>query len=366
MKLWYEFHKRMGTLPEPYQDFSLRDIEEDLGMGTPAREGKIFEVRLSGNIKVIRQEKDLEVITHYVTPKGTVTEREKTSQKGYSLEIVEHLIKSVDDYPIVEYLIEHLEFVPSYEDYLQYEDQIGEASVPLVRAGLWPPERKTGFHCPMHRILRGFLGYKRGYIHLHRHPEKVLRLLELLTEKAKEMQKIVLKSPAKLILHGGHFDSQMTPPPIFKEYFLPYFRDFSEKLHSCGKKLACHLDAETKGLFELISEADFDIADCFTTVPLVRHTTLAEARERWKDKIVIWGGIPSTILEPNYNLGKFKLHMFDLFKTIAPGDHFILGIADNLMPSSDFGKVIQISKMMQYLGEYPLEMERIETYFSDG
>lgn len=361
MKLWYEFHKRKGTLPQRYQGCTLREIEKDLGMGTPAKRGKIFEVRLTNDVEISDEKKGLEVTTHYVTPKGTVTVRERSSQEGFALQIVDHMIKGVDDYPIMEYLVEHLEFIPTYEEYLDYEEEIGKDGVPLARAGLWPPGntgRSIGTHCPMHLILKDFLGYENGYLHLLcRYPRQVRHLLEVLTEKSEEMQEVVLQSPARLIYHGAHFDRQMTPPAIFKQYFTPYFRDFAKKLHSLGKKLVCHLDAETKGLFELVAEAGFDLVESFTTVPLVQHTTVAEARKKWGDRIVIWGGIPSVILEPSYERKKFEQYMFDLFRAIAPGDHFILGIGDNLMPTSDFSRVIQISEMVQDLGKYPIKID---------
>ena len=365
IKLWYKFHNRNDSLPDRYQGCSIRDIEDDIKVGTPAREGKIFDVRFSGNVKIQKKKKGSMVVTQYITPVGKLTKKEKSSLEEYSLEPVEYLIESGKDYSIMKYLIEHLSFVPTYKEYLSYEKQIGESGLPLVLVGLWPPnEESVGVHCPIHDILRRFLGYESGYLHLmSKHTQKVQNLLEIYSQKAKEMQRVVLNSPAKFILHGAHFDRQMTPPHIFKKFFLPYFRDFSKKLHFKGMKLACHLDSETKELYQLIEEAGFDVADCFTTVPLVQYTNLAEAREKWEDSMIIWGGVPSTILEPGYDHRSFLRHMYNLFKTIVPGDNFILGIADNLMPSSEFDRVIEISKMVEALGSFPINEEAVECYF---
>ena len=360
MKLWYEFHKSQNNLPQPYGNATLEEIRNDLGMGNPARKGRVFDLKLTGEVEVEKERDGLEVTTTYHTPKGTVTNRDKSSQEEYDLETVEHLIKGPEDYEVVEYLIRHMKFVPTYDKYRKYEKEIGETGVPLVRIGLWPPG-SSRVHCPMHRILRGFIGYERAYKHLlNQYPDKVTHLLETLTGKAKEMQEVALNSPAQFFLHGAHFDVQMTSPPIFEEYFLPYFRDFTEKLHAKSKKLACHLDAETKGLYSLISESGFDVADCFTTKPLVQKTTLEEARNEWGEKMIIWGGIPSTILEPGYPQGKFKDHVVRVLQTVAPGENFILGIADNLMPSSDFSRVVALSEMMKEIGEYPLDPGEVE------
>lgn len=42
MLLWYNAQKKAGTLPVRYRDWPLRDIERDLGIGAPARDGYIF------------------------------------------------------------------------------------------------------------------------------------------------------------------------------------------------------------------------------------------------------------------------------------------------------------------------------------
>ena len=46
------------------------------------------------------------------------------------------------------------------------------------------------------------------------------------------MQRVVLDSPARLILAGFHFHSQMTPPRLFRRYMLPYFCAFADRLHA--------------------------------------------------------------------------------------------------------------------------------------
>ena len=46
--LWYNAHQKAGTLPARYRNWSLRDIERDLGLGTPARDGAVFRTELQG------------------------------------------------------------------------------------------------------------------------------------------------------------------------------------------------------------------------------------------------------------------------------------------------------------------------------
>ena len=45
--------------------------------------------------------------------------------------------------------------------------------------------------------------------------------------------------------------------------------------------------------------------------------------------------------------------MQDLFETVAPGNSFILGVADNVMPEAKFERIARVSEMMEEL--YPAD-----------
>ena len=121
LRVWYEAHKRLGTLPEKYTGWSLPEIERDLGIGTPARGGRIFRTELR-NVEVRTQERGNEIITEYITPVGTVSTLHRRSEELERVGIMgleaEHMIKGPEDYPVVEYLVQHTEIIPIYEEYL--------------------------------------------------------------------------------------------------------------------------------------------------------------------------------------------------------------------------------------------------------
>lgn len=348
LEIWYRAHKHLGTLPRKYKGWSLRDIERDLGMGTPAREGRIFRTELR-NVQIRIQERDNDFITEYITPVGTVSTLYRRSEDlervGIMGRVIEHTIKRVEDYPVVEYLVQHTESIPTYEEYLAYEEEIGEDGVPIVPLG----------QEPMSRILEEFIGYNNAYFHLYDCPDLVNHLLEVLREQAAEIQQITLDSPAKLILHGEHFDSQMTPPYLFQKYMVPYFQSFAERLHERGKVLACHADADTSLLLNLIREAGFDMVECFATAPMV-PVTLEEARAAFGKEVIIWGGIPSVMLCDPVSDEEFEEYMLNLFRTIAPGDAFILGVADNVMPEAKLERIERVSEIVGKYGNYPIQM----------
>lgn len=342
--LWYNAHKKAGTLPDRYRDWPLRDIERDLGMGTPARDGHIFRTEQKGVEVRQRQCNEMEMLTEYVTPVGTVTTLHRGSELLRRMAIqdlqVEFALKRREDYAVLEYLVEHTTCVPTYEAYDAYEREVGDDGYPLVACG----------DCPFHHWMRALVGYENAYYHLNDYPNEVERLLALMTQRDREsVWPLIADSPAKLILHGVHFSSQMTPPPVFERFILPYYRELSALLRSRGKTLALHGDNDARLILSLIEQAGYGMVECFVTHPMV-ETTLAEARAAWGSRVIIWGGVPSAILEAPYSDAAFEAYMEEMFRTIAPGDAFILGVADNVMPGAKLERVQRITEMVEEYG----------------
>ena len=307
-------------------------------MGTPARDGRVFSSHTK-NLEMKSQNSGNETFTEYITPVGTVSTKYITipelQKAGIASYQIEHVIKRLEDYDVVEYMVENTVLAPAYDEYIEYDRQIGDDGLPLVNTS----------DCPMHQIMREYIGYEKCVYEMADHPSKVEHLLAVLTDHAKEMQKIVAESPAKMILHGEHFDSMMTPPPLFEKYFKPYFQEFAQLLHSKGKLLVCHADADTSLLLGLVKESGFDMAEVFTTAPMVK-CTLRQAKEAWKNDVIIWGGIPSVILCGSFSEDYFEAFMQDLFNTVSTKDRFILGVADNVMPETVFERLVRVGEMV--------------------
>ena len=95
------------------------------------------------------------------------------------------------------------------------------------------------------------------------------------------------------------------------------------------------------------------MVECFATDPLAK-CTLEDARAAWGTSIIIWGGVPSVILEEWYPAEQFESHIRDLFRTIAPGDAFIMGVSDNVMPGAEVWRLERIAELVEQYGYYPI------------
>jgi uroporphyrinogen-III decarboxylase len=319
-----------------------------LRTGNPARDGRIFTVRYEG--MEVRTERAPGVVRQrFVTPHGEVTfgrilsERVAgTTEQGLPLE---HPLRKVEDYGVLEYIAEHTYYDPCYEQYLAYEAAVGDEGYPMVNCG----------DVPFHSFLLYLVGYNNAYFEMVDHPQEFEHLLAVMEQVERErLWPVVAASPARIILHGAHFDSQMTPPPLFRKYMTPYYQDFSALLHRRGKSLVWHADDDSKHILGEIRDAGFDMSECFCTAPMV-EVTLEEARAAWGKQVAIFGGVPSVILEPSYPEAEFEAYMRELFRAIAPGDAFILGVADNVMPTSLIERVERISDLVAEHGAYPVQ-----------
>ena len=345
-ELWYEAALRDGRLPEKYRGWSFFDVTRDLGMGIKGNQGQIYKSELK-RVEVRVRKRGGETLTEYITPVGAVSTRHlltpELEAQGVQGREIEHLIKTKEDYGPVLFMLENTKIRPTYQEFLRYEEEIGEDGIAMAVTG----------SCPAHCIMREYTGYQNFYYELHDHPREIEELLQALTAQGEEIQRLAAESPALIVRHDGNYDAQLTPPPIYQKYFLPFHRSFAEKLHAKGKFFCTHTDGHNDGLMGLILESGFDIAEAFTPPPMT-NIGIAEAREVWGDKITIWGGIASTMLSERVPDEAFEEHMRTIFREAAPGDHFILGTGDNVPTDATLERVERITEMVEIWGKYPL------------
>lgn len=345
MDIWYSFHKNHGSLPEEYFNWDLCDIERDLRVGNPARTKSLFRTKLM-KVEVREEFKQGRNIKQITTPFGTVREvfavNDDAMRKGipFAKCRIEHFVKNKKDYDVMSYITENTIFEPTYEEFLRFQDAVGEDGLPLTITG-----------CdPMFTIMHDFIGYNSCYFELNDNISQIEDLYQVMCQKTDDLIKILVQSPAILIRHGAHYDSQMTPPPIFDKYILPYLKNVAGRLHKVDKLLAIHADADSSRLLQSFLDSNIDMVESFCTSPMVK-VTLKEAIDAWGKKIIIWGGIPSTLLVPAVVPDhRFNDYIKEICEVLTKNDcRVILGVSDNVMPETDIGRLKVIAEMVESL-----------------
>ena len=134
--------------------------------------------------------------------------------------------------------------------------------------------------------------------------------MKVMTDVERErLWPVVANSPARLILHGLHFDSQMTPPHLFTQVHHALLRGVHASC--CTPRASGWPGTPTttrRRSCASSKEAGFDMAECFCTAPMV-NVTLAEARKAWGHDCIIFGGVPSVVLEETFPDDEFEEYM---------------------------------------------------------
>ena len=278
--------------------------------------------------------------TELITPVGTLTLThvllESGVYSGTDPYLKEHLIKSEADLPAVEYILKRAEFVPAYKKIRAQSEEIGENGllVPLVQ------------RIPFQQVLLEYLG-EINLIHaLHNNLKLVKRLMDLLDRQMLGALERLAELDVPYIEFPDNLHGLMTSPKLFREYCLPAYQKYVDILHTQGKKVGSHTDGNVKPLLVLLAESGLDVCESLSPAPLT-SITFREVNRAWRGKPIIWGAIPTPILEERTSEQEFRAYLADLLEAID--QPMILGLVDLFMRNNSIKRVETIVKQVEAL-----------------
>jgi len=355
LETWYKSHLRSGTLPERFAGMSLNQVHRAVGVGqlkfmvpyalrlrgvevSSTFEGDefyrefepLFE-NFPGMWDIISNQKAGITRTELKTPVGSLYLQHEMLQEGIFTAtepyLREHLIKGDDDYRVVEYILERAEFVPLFNKIVAEQARLGDIAfvVPL-------PHR-----IPFQQVLLEYIGELNLFYALYDNPAQVQRLLELLDEQMLEILAKLAEFPWDYVEFPDNLHSLMTNPRLFAQYCLPAFQRYTEVLHGQGKIVGSHTDGEMKPLLGLLKESGLDVCESFSPQPLT-DCTFEDAWAVWQGKPIIWGGVPSPILEETVGEQAYRDYVQQLLQTAGSGP-VIFGVVDLFMRHNSIDRV---------------------------
>lgn len=263
LNLWYADAVSSGTLPDCLHGLSVEEVQDYLGFCRAARYSPgrtlVFESAV-----VCAYEAGPEHIEEYRFPERNLVRKHYCDDRFKRSEMRGHItnypLATEDDYDVMLLHMDEARVDFEMTGFSDFDEATGDAGLPLV----------LGASCGTHDIMLSFAGYENFYYHLHDFPGKVEQLVRRLDRiYRRDMWPGLAGSAARMVLCGYHFNSQMTPPRIFEQYFLPVFSDLNDMMHTNGKLVFFHADAEMGALIDHVLAAGFDGADCLVTAPLV-------------------------------------------------------------------------------------------------
>jgi methylmalonyl-CoA mutase cobalamin-binding domain/chain len=373
--LWYNANSMSGTLPKKHIGRARDDISRAEGwalhkvvpdytstrnpqdtlhraIGIFSLKETPFRYEFSSNIGIKVKSQNRRTRVEYDTPIGklsTVTVfTEEMRKAGASISwIEEHALKRSEDCQVLGYLFENLKLAPDFVDFVKWQNEVGEDGIAVAMGGMAAS--------PMHHILKYFMRTTDFYYLYHDNRKKLKALAESVEHYFEQALRIVANSPAEAVVWGANFDDMITYPPLFEREIVPWIRKAADVLGAEGKIVICHCDGENLGLMELIKNSGMHVAESICPYPMTK-VRIEEYYQRWSDKVTIFGGVPSNLLLAETTTEEeFETYLDHLFKAIAPGRRFILGVADTTPANAVFDRLVRIGEKAEKDGRLPLE-----------
>jgi hypothetical protein len=366
LDIWHGANKMRHTLPGEFKDLSPMQVSQKLGIGFHA---VIPTFMSSGNIEDVYHRglgfynhpsfpykvdfsgidfkpaiRDGELKVTYFSKLGPVTTGINYSpeflRSGSSIpDIIEHAIKGQDDYLRLADIFSRVKIIPEPDSYASHHDLIGEQGLAVAFLSL-----AAG---PMQHTMRDLIKFDQFIYDVYDFPQLMRELESPLAEIYKRIIDSVIFTKAESVLFGANYDAAITCPPFFDEYIKPWLEYASDQLHAAGKFLLTHTDGENKGLLQSYLDSKFDVADSVCPAPMT-SMSMREYRDAFKQKITIWGGIPSVImLSSSYSDSNFKDFISRLRDESYPFNNLIFSIADTLPPDADFDRLLYICEIFR-------------------
>ncbi len=366
MEIWYKSKCNDDTMPDEFKGMSLNEIHKDVGIGRQkfaapyAFKLRDVEVVYTFENEILYREfepvseyfpaqwapeqvprdKAGTTIIEYRAPAGKLSLKYEVAESmiamsGVEPYLTEHLIKEEADYKTVEYIIEHTEIVPQFNKIKADEDDLGD----------------NGFVVPcLHRIpfqqaLLEYLGEIPLFTALYDMPDHLDRLIHLLDLQLLDILGHLKDLESIYVEFGDNLDGMMTNPRLFEKYSLPYYQKYADILHAQGKKVGSHTDGNLKPLLKLLADSNLDVCESFSPSPLT-ECTFEEAWQAWEKGPMIWGGIPSPILEERTTDREFEKYIDGLLTTIG-NQAIIIGVGDMVLGNNLIERVRYIAEQVE-------------------
>ncbi len=236
----------------------------------------------------------------------------------------EYMIKSPEDYRIMNYALSDTTITPTNSFYDRSEAELGDRGITVGHLGWTPFEsRRTA----LLEIQVDFAGLERFSIDIITEQPELLELIELIDGQTIEAFRCLLKTRAQHIKLWENLSIETMGPVIYRNYLVPLYKRIFEVLDGSDKKLQVHYDGKLRVIAGDIAGLPFEGIDSLTGPP-EGDLTAADARSFWPDKF-FW-------LHPN--LGWYSLPEKQLAEKIkrtvadAGPSRFCLMISEEVPP----------------------------------
>lgn len=359
LELWHKGLTRRGALPAEFAEMDLNAIHRAVGFGRQQFLSPYLtrlhgvEVVVTRNGAVVHQEQNPLVerfpdsdqfvaddvpgvtTTRFRTPVGDLVVEHTVNPQmiadGVRSYMNKHPILCDDDYGPATYIVEQMEVVPQFARHRAHQADFGDG-------GFVVPSMER---IPFQQLLIDYFVTTDFFFALHDAPGPIERLLRALDQKVSEAIRRMTDLPSPYLQIGDNLDGDMTNPRLFRQFCLPAYQRYTEMIHAYGKRAGSHTDGNLNALLPLLAESGLDVCESFSPSPLT-PVTVGDALAAWPVRPVIWGGIPSPLLESRTSFEELETYIRELLSVIGTRP-IILNVVDMVLPNDDIERIRAIA-----------------------
>jgi hypothetical protein len=187
----------------------------------------------------------------------------------------EYLIKSPEDYRIVQRALEGSQFTATDQLFLRSEAALGDGGITVGQ--LW--------RTPLMETQIDLAGLERCSLDLADEHPALMDLLELMADLVLQQFREAVKTPAKYIKLWENLSIETIGRRHYRRHLIPLYHKVLEILEAADKQLLVHYDGKLRLISEDIAALRIDGIDSLTPSP-EGDMSVAEARALWPDKFL--------------------------------------------------------------------------------
>ena len=277
-----------------------------------------------------------------VTPHGTLRECWEYLPESYAEAPVEHLLKSEDDLPALQYVYAHTSWEPDYDYAHRRHEQIGDQGILLC----YLPKS------PFMHLVALEAGIAAVTFTEAAAPEEFAETLAVMQSAFDRAARIAVDSPAEVLMIPENLSAEMIGPRLFEKYMRPYQERWIGEIDRAGKRSFVHMDGTLRGLLREEASTGVSVIEAMTPHPVGDLPVEAWADLAGSPSTILWGGIPGVYFTPNVPEEEFDRHVLNVLSVMRTSPRYVLGVADQVPPDCLESRVRKVADLVEEHGAY--------------
>ena len=278
--------------------------------------------------------------TRIITPLGSLYEERVFNPDSYSYGIRKHLVKSPADFPIVEYLMDRLQCRPRWELFHAWREALGDLAFPYAQL----PYSGSGY------LMARYMPLEEAVFAVADEPDKLRRLVTAINACNLRILDAIIDGPFEVMIISDNYDSNVQTRAFFDAYVRDYYTEVARRLHAKGKRLAVHVDGESRGVLGWLAECGVDCADAVTPAPMFSQSP-AQMRAEAGPDLILSGGIPATVFGATGSDAAFVECVRRWLDTRLASPRLILAAGDQVPTDAPFRRIAMLPELVDRYGK---------------